>query len=628
MIKKIIFGLGIAIIVAAAAFFIRVETYYPSLETGKTAGGFKRMDSMYLTMRDGVEIAVEYWLPSDYEKGDRIPTLIHASRYSRLATTYPIDFKTKIKLMLAGYSTEFVEYNQLMPDAGWANENGYAVVFIDARGSSASFGTRPIEWSPEEIADYNEIITWASEQFWSNGKIGAWGVSYPGNSAEMMASLGNKKLMAVAPLYDDFDPLMGVGMPGGISADGFLDEWSALNSMFDTNPEMAKPVNSDKNGLKKDAAIASHDNPDIAKSVKAMIYRDDEFGDSGLTFRSTSPYAFAEEFNRSGTPMYVLVSWMDAVTPDGALSRFNTLNCPQQLTIGPWNHGGSVSIDPFRYVKSMVDPTEQFILDVAEQNALFAGVIDFFDSQLKTVPSEALESWVRYYTLNSGEWQTTDVWPPEGFSDETFFFAEENRLQKSQTPESEYDVYKVDFSASSGTANRWKAQIGSFIDYSQNRAEEDKKLQTYTSAPFETDAEITGTPVVTLNVDSSVPDCAFHIYLEDLAPDGTVTYVTEGILRSIHHSISTEEPPYYQPGPYHSFLEKDSQPLTPGEISEVSIGLISTSVMIKKGHSLRIAVAGADSDTFNRYPESGPVEWKIYRGGNFLSKVVVPVKYK
>ena len=54
MIKKIIFGLGIAIIVAAAAFFIRVETYYPSLETGKTAGGFKRMDSMYLTMRDGV----------------------------------------------------------------------------------------------------------------------------------------------------------------------------------------------------------------------------------------------------------------------------------------------------------------------------------------------------------------------------------------------------------------------------------------------------------------------------------------------------------------------------------------------------------------------------------------------
>ena len=57
---------------------------------------------------------------------------------------------------------------------------------------------------------------------------------------------------------------------------------------------------------------------------------------------------------------------------------------------------------------------------------------------------------------------------------------------------------------------------------------------------MQADVEVTGNPIVTLYVSSSTPDAAFHVYLEDVTPDGTVTYITEGMLRAINRKVSTK----------------------------------------------------------------------------------------
>jgi putative CocE/NonD family hydrolase len=186
MIKKIILAV-IAILVLAAIGFVVWVISYPELSKSKTAGGLPRNQSQYLTMRDGVKIAVEVWLPPKLEQGDKVPTLIYATRYSRKGLATPLSFQYKLLLRRRGADPSASELHilQLTPEALWANEAGYAVVLVDARGSAASFGTRPMEWSPDEVADYGEIIAWASSQPWSNGKVGAWGTSYPGNTAEL-----------------------------------------------------------------------------------------------------------------------------------------------------------------------------------------------------------------------------------------------------------------------------------------------------------------------------------------------------------------------------------------------------------------------------------------------------------
>ena len=73
---------------------------------------------------------------------------------------------------------------------------------------------------------------------------------------------------------------------------------------------------------------------------------------------------------------------------------------------------------------------------------------------------------------------------------------------------------------------------------------------------------ITGTPVVSLQLSSTQADGALHVYLEDVAPDGRVTYLTEGVLRLVH-GVSNENVLHYEhPGPPRSFLRAAAKPLT------------------------------------------------------------------
>jgi len=183
----------------------------------------------------------------------------------------------------------------------------------------------------------------------------------------------------------------------------------------------------------------------------------------------------------------------------------------------------------------------------------------------------------------------------------------------------------VDFDATTGTKNRWYTQMGGGDVVYPDRAEADKRLLTYTSAPLEDDTEITGHPVVTLHVTSTVTDGAFIVYLEDVDESGRVTYITEGMLRAVHRKISAETQPYKLPIPYHSFKRKDAQPLGAGQTAEITFGLYPTSVLIKKGHRIRVALAGADKDTFVRLPAEGTPVISVARDKRHASFIDLPV---
>ena len=176
-----------------------------------------------------------------------------------------------------------------------------------------------------------------------------------------------------------------------------------------------------------------------------------------------------------------------------------------------------------------------------------------------------------------------------------------------------------------GTSNRWFTQRGGADVVYNDRSESDTRLLTYTSEPLKEDLEITGTPVVRLFVSSTTEDSAFFAYLEDVDPSGRVLYVTEGHLRALHRAISDEDPPYTMFGPHHSYLSKDAAPMIPGEFAEIAIGLHPTSVLLRKGHRIRIAIAGADKDTFTRIPESGTPRWTIERSEARPSHVELPM---
>lgn len=582
-------------------------------------GSSPTSQSLYLTMRDGVRIAVDVWLPPDLETGQQIPTLMRMTRYWRA-------------------------FQNLSPEetgGAWDiqfRDAGYAVVVVDARGSGASEGVRTIEWSPDEVADYGEIVDWIVAQPWSNGRVGAYGISYEGNTAELLAATNRPAVKAVAPLFNDFDPLYVAAMPGGVLNPGFIQTWSNINAALDANDictmsgteseeECAllqqfapgvKRVDADPDGAILDEIVAQRNNPDIFAAVAGITYRDDEFGESGYTLADVSPYALREAIEASGVPMQIWTGWLDAGTTEQALGRFMTFSNPQQVVIGPWDHGAAQNADPFLPADTPVEP---------DSDQQFEQLLAWFDPYLRG-DSPELSSSITYYTMNAGTWTTVTTWPPAGFEPQVWYLGAEGSLsQEKPSAHDGADSYAVNFTTSAGPreSNRWATQVDAEDVYYPDRANEDAQLLTYTSAPLETAIEITGTPVVSLYMASTHEDGALHVYLEAVAPDGRVIYLTEGVLRLIH-GISNHEPPYAVFGPYHSYERADAAPLVPGEVTEINLGLQPTSILVPAGYQLRVAIAGADAAMFARYPAEGDPIWTVERNAGHPSNLVIPMR--
>ena len=85
---------------------------------------------------------------------------------------------------------------------------------------------------------------------------------------------------------------------------------------------------------------------------------------------------------------------------------------------------------------------------------------DFFDHVLRNDAPETIESSIQYYTMGAGRWNTTKVWPPEGFSTERLYFAEHNTLNTARpSAVIARDSYTVDFTASTGEKSRWAYRV-------------------------------------------------------------------------------------------------------------------------------------------------------------------------
>jgi putative CocE/NonD family hydrolase len=277
------------------------------------------------------------------------------------------------------------------------------------------------------------------------------------------------------------------------------------------------------------------------------------------------------------------------------------------------NHGHSVGADPLRPADTEPNPSveEQFEINRA-----------FVARALRGAP---IVRNIHYYVMGAGTFKQTDVWPPTGAQPE--FLALQlsgergGALVRRAPPRASSQRHVVDFTATTGKATRWTTQFGTPPAYADRR-DEDRKLAVFDSEPVAEDSELAGTPVVTLHLAAETRDPAVFVYLEDVAPDGRVTYLTEGQLRAMHRKpAAVVDLPYDQGPAAHSFRRADALPIEPNEIMEIRFALFPTAALIRRGHRLRVAIAGADADTFHRYSEGRAETFTIHSGGKRVSGV-------
>lgn len=581
--------------------------------------------SVYIPMRDGVKLAAEVVLPKDLPPDAKIPALLSQTRYWR-AMELRIPFRWFLKPeILDPYFKDFQPF---------FTSHGYALVLLDVRGTGASFGTCPHPWPEDSIADAGEIVDWIVAQPWSNGKVGGYGTSYLGTTAELLTVLNHPAVQGVIPMFNHPDGYTDIAFPGGVFDERFIRVWGNLDHALDHNVlprefgilgrllvKGVKPVDDDKGRQLLRQAVQDHAaNGHAYKLARLATYRDQRPQGQDVSIDDMTVHRFKQEVERSNTAMFGWASWMDAGTADAVLRRFLTFDNAQRAVIGAWEHGGRFHASPYQPSDLPADPI------LPEQ---WLEMLRFFDAYLKDMDNGVRSDKVLfYYTMGEEKWKKTEVWPPEGTVNQRWYLAENNALSPAEpTAESGADTYSVDFEASTGAHNRWwelAVLERKTVSY-PNRTAAQKHLLTYTTPPLSEDTEITGYPVVTLYVSSTETDGAFYVYLEDVDENGQVTYVTEGQLRAIHRQVSDDVPPYRLQVPYHSFKEKDAMPLVPGEIAELTFGLHPTSVLFRKGHRIRIGIAGHDKGTFVRIPAQGTPVISVARNKLHASYVDLPV---
>ncbi|NHI92613.1 MAG: CocE/NonD family hydrolase [Candidatus Lokiarchaeota archaeon] len=580
--------------------------------------------SCFITMRDGIKIAADVSLPKNLAFQEKIPTVLIQTRYWR-AYRFRAPFKWLIK------EAEDPKIVKIL------TSRGFAVCGIDVRGTGASYGNRSYPFSDIEIQDGADIIDWIISQSWSDGNVVTCGNSYKGATAELTATLNHPAIKCVLCKHNPWDFYLHAAFPGGVFNEKFIQLWSnlgkaldqttgaALKEMKSYNTLMAKlgpiivkgvnPVEKDdkQSTLKIVANIHTRNNYPI-DYFERIKTRDDPMDDEGHTIDSISIFTQKDKIEKLNIPFYTWSSWWDSTTANATIYRFLYFKNPQKAVIGDWDHKALHRANPFFSHKNTAKPIKddqiidwvKFYKDCLNDN--------FGDKKV-----------LYYYTMGEEKWKRTTIWPPKN-QEMTSWYLNKNNLLTKEKPKDEHgvDKYAVNYDVTTGIRNRWYTLLSVPIFY-PDREEQDKKLLTYTSEPLEEDIEITGHPEITLFLKTTHKDGFVCVYLEFIDENNKIHWITDGQLHFIHRKISSESPPYQIFEPYHSFKRKDVLPVVPNELMEIKFALYPTSILLRRGYRIKLALSGADKDTFAREPQNGMPILTIERNTIKSSLIKIPI---
>jgi predicted acyl esterase len=178
-------------------------------------------------MRDGIRLRVNVFRPDD---GGPHPVLLCAHPYGK--DDMPLHHKTRhgyrptlqYHLMRSAPLTHSAWTTWESPDPAYWVGRGYVVVNADLRGWGTSEG-EPGLMSEQEGFDIYDLVEWAAQQPWSNGRVGMSGVSYLAISQWIAAATRPPHLAAICPWEGFTDFYRDFARPGGILETGFLAVW-------------------------------------------------------------------------------------------------------------------------------------------------------------------------------------------------------------------------------------------------------------------------------------------------------------------------------------------------------------------------------------------------------------------
>ncbi len=501
-----------------------------------------------------------------------------------------------------------------------AVERGYVVVMQDVRGRHASDGI--FEPYRQEGADGYDTIEWAAAQAWSDGRIGTYGLSYPGAVQWLAAIEVPPHLVAMAPAMTFSTPRKFFYM-NGIFDLSWLP-WIYQYVAPDARRRLGLPSGGD----------AEHEWPAVAQEYQSWLpLRDLPW------LRQEAPYYFewlahppedpwwdwAELRGRYATVSAAVLNlsgWFDdAYGVEGAATNFNGLvqarsgqaGARTHLVLGPWVHGVP---SPTGGQAGDLDFGRNAVIDYDEL------VLDFHDYYIRGIANRfAKDASVRYFVMGANEWREASRWPPATRRTTTFYFegaeaASERRLQSARPTAT---LARSTFVADPSNPVEDPYDTPGAHDY--RVLESRKDLLTFDTEPLSEDLWVAGDISAVLYASCDCRDFDLWVRLQDVHPDGRAfNLMSPGndVLRASYRDAAAGR-----------------QWLQPGSIYELKLPSMPTSIRFARGHRIRAQISASFTPHLSRNLQTGESEIvaadsrvaaiTIHHGADYASRLELPV---
>lgn len=491
---------------------------------------------------------------------------------------------------------------------------GYIWLTQSRRGTGASLGSQTGFVTEFDAQDAKAAIEWAAVQPFSNGRVVAYGCSNEGLWQYRVAALAPRGLVAISPQCATAAVFGQALSTNGIPAirltaepyDGTCE--AAQRAARRENEPLPDPVDSDRDGAMLQAALTAQQCPaPFLGQYWLNMARDGYNAFAGnRPGLDDSPMHDAEAIRMSGIDVLEIGGWFDA----GAAGQFET----QRL----W--GGRTVMLPRTHGNREMDgryPNDTF--DV------HAEVLRWFDYHAKDVNNGANWPGVTYYTINAdpgSEWRYAPTWQAASFPQRTYYLSGQG-LTPGQ-PQSGIDPVVYEQREVAWFDGRY---VSGMRQWEGDMSEADSRSIFHDSAPLATSMEMTGTPTGSLWVSADQPDVNVYAAIEDVAPDGRSTYVTDGRLRASWREVSA--PPWGgSDWNWHRGFEEDIAPLTPGEPVELVFDFYPISYVFAEGHRIRVSIITQTPNAYEAPPLANgqPVTLTLYRGSDRPSRIDLPLQ--
>jgi putative CocE/NonD family hydrolase len=547
----------------------------------------------YIVMRDSVRLFTSIYIPKDTSVTH--PILIIRTPYNS-EPSGPGNFNYFVQL-----------YSRYM-------DEGYIMVFQDVRGRYMSEGVFedirpyiPVKKSNEdtdETTDTWDTVDWLIKNVPNNnGRVGIFGISYPGFYATMGIIDAHPAVRAVSPQA----PVTSWFLGDDFHHNGAFFLLDCFNFYY----SFGQPRKGPSRVGNRSFSWPVEDNYEFFMSVGAIrnlvpMY----LGDSVKFWNDAFAHPDYDWFWQERDPRQHLTDvapavltvggWFDAEDLYGALKTYeaiekqNPSSTANYLVMGPWSHGqwAAGKATNMGNIYWGMDANEHF--QQLEER--------FFNYHLKGEGSaDVAEATV--FVTGSNEWRSFEAWPPKNVTEKKLWFHPGERATYTPpTGKKSFDEYVSDpMNPVPYTEDVHKNRTAEYMTDDQRFASRRPDVMVYQTDILDEDVTLTGPVVADLFVSTTGTDADFVVKLIDVFPPDMKAGEDEDVKVPLGGYQMLVRGEVFR-GRYRNSFEHP-EPFVPGKVTEVKYALPDVAHTFRKGHRIMIQVQSSWFPLVDRNPQ-------------------------